>query len=103
MKFNGAAPELVNGRLAMIGIIAAANNEVQTSQTVLQQVQAAPLWLWGVLLMWVWASLVPISKGARHEAFGVFSPKAEITNGRAAMLGFAILLALEYQAGVPFF
>jgi hypothetical protein len=36
-------------------------------------------------------------------ATGIFTPQAEILNGRAAMLGFAILLALEYKAGVPFF
>jgi hypothetical protein len=34
---------------------------------------------------------------------GIFTPQAEILNGRAAMLGFGILLALEYKAGVPFF
>jgi hypothetical protein len=34
---------------------------------------------------------------------GFFTPRAEITNGRAAMLGFAVLVALEYKAGVPFF
>jgi hypothetical protein len=34
---------------------------------------------------------------------GMFTPKAEMVNGRAAMLGIAALLALEYKAGVPFF
>jgi hypothetical protein len=34
---------------------------------------------------------------------GPFTPRAEVTNGRAAMLGFAVLLALEAKAGVPFF
>ena len=34
---------------------------------------------------------------------GPFSPRAELTNGRAAMLGFAVLAALESTAGVPFF
>lgn len=45
-------------------------------------------------------------KGARAAGCrlaGIFTPRAEVTNGRAAMLGFAILLALEYKAGVPFF
>jgi hypothetical protein len=95
MKFNGAAPELVNGRLAMIGIVAAATKEVQTSQTVLQQVQTAPLWWWGVLLLWVWASLVPISKGARHEAFGesqLSSPTVPcLINLSASSCAFAVL------------
>lgn len=34
---------------------------------------------------------------------GPFTPRAEITNGRAAMLGFAILVLLESKSGVPFF
>ena len=34
---------------------------------------------------------------------GIFTPQAEITNARAAMLGFAILLLLESKSGVPFF
>ena len=33
----------------------------------------------------------------------MFTPRAELTNGRAAMLAFAVLLALEQRAGVPFF
>eukprot|EP00879_Flechtneria_rotunda_P026764 GHRR01028588.1.p2 GENE.GHRR01028588.1~~GHRR01028588.1.p2 ORF type:complete len:153 (+),score=54.81 GHRR01028588.1:789-1247(+) len=103
MKFNGPGPELINGRLAMLGILAAARNETQTGFTVVQQVQHASVLDVAVLLVTVYASLVPLLKGARHEAFGIFSPRAEITNGRAAMLGFAVLLALEYKAGVPFF
>lgn len=34
---------------------------------------------------------------------GFFTPRAEMTNGRAAMLAWAALLGLEYAAGVPFF
>ena len=50
------------------------------------------------------ASLIPITKGAVSEAFGVFTPKAERVNGRAAMLAIAAVLALESRAGgVPFF
>lgn len=70
MKFNGPAPELINGRLAMIGILAAANNEIQTGQTVLQQALTASPWVYVMLLVWIYASLVPITKGARHEPFG---------------------------------
>lgn len=40
---------------------------------------------------------------AMGNAVGIFTPRAELTNGRAAMLGFAILVALEYNTGVPFF
>ena len=34
---------------------------------------------------------------------GAFTPRAELTNGRAAMLGIAALLFLEQTAGVAFF
>eukprot|EP00882_Tetradesmus_deserticola_P027048 GHRQ01029888.1.p2 GENE.GHRQ01029888.1~~GHRQ01029888.1.p2 ORF type:complete len:121 (-),score=21.86 GHRQ01029888.1:444-806(-) len=70
MKFNGPAPELVNGRLAMIGILAAAKQEIEAGSTVLQQALQASPWLYAVLGVWVYASLVPIFKGVRHEAFG---------------------------------
>jgi hypothetical protein len=70
MKFNGPAPELVNGRLAMIGILAAARQEIDTGATVLQQALQASPWLYAVLGLWVYASMVPILKGVRHEAFG---------------------------------
>jgi hypothetical protein len=50
-----------------------------------------------------YASLVPILKGAKREAFGIFTPRAEVTNARAAMLGFGLLLILESKSGVPFF
>lgn len=75
MKFNGPAPELINGRLAMIGILAVANNEIQTEQTVLQQALTASPWVYILLLVWVYASMVPLLKGARHEAFGRFLPQ----------------------------
>jgi hypothetical protein len=39
----------------------------------------------------------------RGPPAGAFSPRAEIASARAAMLGFGILMALEYKAGVPFF
>eukprot|EP00877_Chromochloris_zofingiensis_P013543 jgi/Chrzof1/8442/Cz03g10240.t1_ELIP9[v5.2] len=103
MRFNGPGPELINGRLAMLGFLLAARNEFQTGETVLQQSMHVP-WPWLLLLaVVVYASLVPMLKGARHEAFGIFSPRAEVTNGRAAMLGFAVLLLLENKAGVAFF
>eukprot|EP01023_Acetabularia_acetabulum_P028079 TRINITY_DN26544_c0_g1_i3.p1 TRINITY_DN26544_c0_g1~~TRINITY_DN26544_c0_g1_i3.p1 ORF type:complete len:172 (-),score=16.64 TRINITY_DN26544_c0_g1_i3:136-651(-) len=103
MKFNGIAPEVINGRLAMLGIVSAAIHEFQTGQTIIQQVQNASVleWLWYVL--WIYASLIPMIKGARMEAFGKFTPRAEITNGRAAMLGFGVLLFLEIQTGMCFF
>lgn len=102
-KFNGPAPELIQGRLAMVGFVIGASKESETGLTILQQATnlGAPQII-GLLLIVV-ASLQPITKAAKSEAFGIFTPRAEITNGRAAMLGFAALLALEWNAGVCFF
>jgi hypothetical protein len=167
LKFNGPAPEIINGRLAMVGILLLAGGEAETGRTALDLLQhAAPLQYAGAAL-WVYASMVPILKGARHEAFGgcpcegtpagrwartagvrgralglprmlmagacshrrrqrrgwrmlpasrvltplpppapatgMFTPQAEFTNGRAAMLAWGIVLLLEHKAGVPFF
>lgn len=103
LKFNGPAPELINGRLAMMGILMGGWQEAHTGLTLAQQAAELPLSELLLLAGWVYASLVPILKGAKMEAFGIFTPRAEITNGRAAMLGFGILLLLEHKAGVPFF
>jgi hypothetical protein len=69
MRFNGA-PELINGRLSMVALLVAASNEMSTGQTVMQQFAAAPLWTYLAFAGLVYASLVPMMKGARHEAFG---------------------------------
>ena len=44
----------------------------------------------------------PLLPALLHYA-GPFSPRAELANGRAAMLGFVVLYYLEYNAGAPFF
>ncbi|GFR47881.1 hypothetical protein Agub_g9691 [Astrephomene gubernaculifera] len=103
LKFNGPAPELINGRLAMLGLLAGGWREAHGAGTLAQQAALLPPGEWLLLGVWVWASLVPVLKGAKMEAFGWFTPRAEITNGRAAMVGFAVLLWLEDKAGVPFF
>ncbi|KIZ04465.1 hypothetical protein MNEG_3496 [Monoraphidium neglectum] len=103
LKFNGPAPEIINGRLAMLGMFIVARAEAETGQTAVQLLQHGPIWEYVAAALWVYASMVPILKGARHEAFGSFTPQAEFTNGRAAMIGWAVLLWLESKAGVPFF
>ena len=70
MKFNGPAPEIINGRLAMLGIVAAAINEANYSETVAQQVPHVPIRLMLMTLLVSYSSLVPILKGAKSEAFG---------------------------------
>lgn len=70
LRFNGPGPELINGRLAMLAFLAVPKHEIESGATVLQQAVSSPLWVYAVLLLWVYASMVPLLKGARHEAFG---------------------------------
>ncbi len=103
LKFNGPGPELINGRLAQWGFVSAALGEAQTGKLIAEQLQDS----WPSVLAWsaliIWASLVPITKGAKRESFGIFTPRREIIHCRLAMLGFAALLALETKSGVVFF
>ncbi|KAL4424869.1 hypothetical protein ABPG77_002092 [Micractinium sp. CCAP 211/92] len=108
MKFNGPVPERVNGRLAMLAFLYIAQHEAKTGQTVLQQALDLPYnyaaWpLVALMLLMVYATFPPALAGAREEDFGIFSVAAEKTNGRAAMLGLAVLAALEWHSGFAFF
>jgi hypothetical protein len=104
MAFSGSAPEIINGRLAMLGFLAAMGAEFASQETVAQQVSEGPKALiFGTFLLFIVASLVPILKGTKKEAFGPFTPAAEMTNGRAAMLGIAFMLAAEAFRHAPVF
>lgn len=72
LKFNGPAPEIINGRLAMLGILIVAQAEAETGETALQLLQHGTPWSYAAMALWVYASMVPILKGARHEAFGEY-------------------------------
>ncbi|KAK9868895.1 hypothetical protein WJX84_007933 [Apatococcus fuscideae] len=103
MKFKGPAPEAINGRLAMAGIVWGAVSEAKTGLPIADLFRNSTPQILVFAALITYASLIPILKGARSEAFGIFSPRAETTNGRAAMLGFGILLLLEANSQVPFF
>jgi len=95
MAFSGA-PEIINGRLAMLAFVAALGAELATGQTVTSQLGSAPILVLATAVLFSWASLVPWLKGEKNsDGFGPFTPSAELLNGRAAMLGFAALLAIE--------
>lgn len=53
--------------------------------------------------LFIAASLIPIFANKPASAVGPFAPAAELLNGRAAMLGFAILLTLEAINNAPLF
>eukprot|EP00894_Picocystis_sp_ML_P004619 jgi/Pico_ML_1/55136/g133.t1 len=105
MGFAGTAPELFHGRLAMVGFAASAVLESRTGLSVLSlfdQMHSTVVW---TTVMCFLATIVPLSYDAtpQRNPFGMFRASAETLNGRLAMLGFVLLVAIEAKTGVPFF
>eukprot|EP00798_Chlamydomonas_sp_ICE-L_P025049 gene25049-biopygen19499 len=98
-----SAPEIINGRLAMLGFVAALGAELSSGQSVLRQIGDEPTLISLTFLLFIVASLVPINESKKPEAFGPFTPNAELINGRAAMIGFASMLAFEVFNGAAMF
>ena len=80
-----------------------ARRQLSSNETLAQQLQDAGPAVAGAFLLLITASLIPLSKGAKLEAFGPFTPKAEMLNGRAAMLGFLLLIGFEAGSGTALF
>lgn len=57
MAFSGA-PEIINGRLAMLAFVAALGAELSTGETVLSQLFDAPILVAVTAVVFSWASLV---------------------------------------------
>jgi len=109
MRFKGAAPEIINSRLAMLGFIAALGAELATGQTIFQQFEAAPKAIVATFALFAVATLIPIVRGVpRKDAkeFGglsAFTSNAELINGRVAIVGFACLFIQEAIMKQPTF
>ncbi|KAL4444194.1 hypothetical protein ABPG75_011931 [Micractinium tetrahymenae] len=103
MAFSGPAPELINGRLAMLAFVAALGAELSTGESVLRQLADEPTGVLLAALAFITASLIPLLNSTKREAFGPFTPAAEMLNGRAAMIGFASLLVAEAVRGSALF
>jgi hypothetical protein len=95
MRFKGAAPEIINSRLAMLGFVAAVGAEAFTGRNVFEQVAYAPWTIAGTFLLFIIASLIPILKGVPRKGFSIWQPDAEVINGRLAMLGFASIVLFD--------
>lgn len=101
--FSGPAPERINGRLAMVGFVAALAVELSKGQDVFAQISngpGVPLFIGTSLLLSV-ASLVPLLKGVTVESksSGIMTSDAELWNGRLAMLGIVALALTEFVTG----
>lgn len=103
MAFSGPAPEVINGRLAMLAFVAAVGAELSSGESVGLQFISSPINIVLTGILFTVASLVPMFKATKAEAFGPFSPEAEMANGRAAMLGFLSLIAVEALRGGALF
>lgn len=102
MAFSGPAPERINGRLAMVGFVAAMAVELSKGEDLLTQISDGGLvWFVGTSVVLTLASLVPLFKGVsvQSKSEGVMSSEAELWNGRLAMLGLVALAFTEYVKG----
>ncbi|WOH16109.1 hypothetical protein DCAR_0935658 [Daucus carota subsp. sativus] len=102
LAFSGPAPERINGRLAMIGFVAAMAVEVSNGQDVFSQISNGGVpWFLGTSVLLTLASLVPLFKGVSVEtkSGGLMTSDAEMWNGRFAMLGLVALALTEYIKG----
>ncbi|KAL5712452.1 Early light-induced protein 1 [Ranunculus cassubicifolius] len=102
LAFSGPAPERINGRLAMIGFVAAIAAELAKGDDVVAQIANGGLpWFVGTSVVLTFASLYPMFKGVSVESKskGLMTSDAEMLNGRFAMLGLVALVFTEFVKG----
>lgn len=102
LAFSGPGPERINGRLAMVGFVAAMAVELSKGQDVFAQISNGGItWFVGTSIVLTLASLVPLFKGVSVESKsnGFMTSDAELWNGRFAMLGLVALAFTEYLKG----
>ena len=104
------APELINGRLAMVGFFAAISAEITSHETIFTQFGDAKPQILAFSVLITIASIIPIVRGSAifddggGEGFRPgFNITNELINGRAAMLGIAMLVLYELGAKAPLF
>ncbi|CAL0320447.1 unnamed protein product [Lupinus luteus] len=102
LAFSGPAPERINGRLAMIGFVAAIAVELSSGEDVFTQISNGGIpWFLGTSVLLTLASLIPLFQGVSVESKSkrIMSSNAELWNGRFAMLGLVALAFTEFLKG----
>nr|XP_018486514.1 PREDICTED: early light-induced protein 1, chloroplastic isoform X2 [Raphanus sativus] len=102
LAFSGPAPERINGRLAMVGFVAALAVELSKGENVFAQISDGGVsWFLGTTAILTLASLVPLFQGVTVESKskGFMTSNAELWNGRFAMLGLVALAFTEFVKG----
>lgn len=102
MRFKGALPEVLNSRLAMLGFFWAVIAEQLTGKNLFEQVKSQPLLIVTTVVLITVASAIPFYKGVRRSGNSVFTPDAELWNGRLAMLGIVAVIINTWNRGSIF-
>jgi hypothetical protein len=88
--------EVLNGRAAMQGFLWGSMNWAMTGDNIIQQVED-PVYAMAATSVVITLALASVftAEDFTIEKIGVFTPEAELKNGRLAMLGFTTLLGLS--------
>jgi len=102
MRFDGPAPELINGRLAMLGAFSGIVAKLVSGASAVDQINIAPGPIAATFALIIAATLIPVVRGTpdfvkkgNYWASGKFTTTAEMLNGRVAMLGIAAYVAFQ--------
>ncbi len=105
MAFSGPAPELINGRLAMVAMVSAIGAELASGESFLRQLADQPTLITLAAVLVAAGSLVPLLDGNANakSPISALTASAEMTNGRAAMLGVVGMIVTEKALGHALF
>lgn len=97
MNFDGVAPETINGRLAMIGIVPYIVVNATSNSTMLSQFEQNTALILSMSAAIIFGSLIVMVQNIKpkDKKSDIFTAYAEVVNGRVAMLG--ILYALIFE------